>query len=273
MDSEKEYINITEIQKIMLDILRDVITFCNNNDYHYILTGGSALGATRHKGFIPWDDDMDIALPRNEYEQFIHKYQPQYSNLVKLNSENTKNWLYPYTRISDSKTVAEGRWAEVQNGVYVDIFPIDAISGNKTGQIIGYLKMKYLDVMRNSTRRIAISKEEPFWWLKPLLIKFAKRKSTGEWVNKMERLAQKSNRKHFNYSNAFSLFVVQGLNKRRENFNKDMYFKRNKAVFEGESVFVPGNVNQYLTQMYGNWENIPNNIEKKTHARFYRKGI
>lgn len=271
MNFEKEYLNINEIQYIMLDILKDVINFCNKNNYHYILTGGSALGAIRHKGFIPWDDDMDIAMPREEYEQFIVHYRPK-SDFLLLNSQNTKNWLYPYTRISDYKTVAEGRWAEVKNGIYIDIFPIDAVSNNKMGQIISYFRMKYLDVMRNSTRRIAISKDEPFWWLKPFLIKLAERKPIGEWVNKMESLAKKSNQKNIKYSNTFSLYVVQGLNKRKENFNKDMYFSRQKAFFETEIIFVPKNINEYLTQMYGDWEKIPCDVERKSHARFYRKG-
>lgn len=79
MAQQQNYLTVPAVQKIMLAILKDVVTYFDTHDYHYVLTGGSALGAVRHQGFIPWDDDADVALPRHEYERFIREYKPNNS--------------------------------------------------------------------------------------------------------------------------------------------------------------------------------------------------
>lgn len=273
MSEHLNYLTISEVQKIMLTILTDMVNYFNSHDYHYVFTGGSALGAVRHQGFIPWDDDADVALPRDEYEKFIKEYQPTNLRFELLTPENTDNWLYAYARISDTQTRANGKWAEVHNGVYVDVFPIDAVPQTKFGQYIAYYQMKYLDVMRNSTRRIAISKKEPGWWLKPLIIKYAQRRSTIHWVKKMDLLAQNMHRRHVGKSDIYSLYIVQGLNKTRENFPLVIYQNRKLVKFESLKVYVPADSQRYLTQMYGDWQRLPSEDKRKSHARFYYKGV
>lgn len=273
MGEHLKYLTVSEVQKIMLAILADMIKYFNEHNYHYVLTGGSALGAVRHHGFIPWDDDADVALPRAEYERFIREYRPSNSQYELLTPYNTENWLYAYARVSDTQTQASGKWAMVNNGVYVDVFPIDAVPKSKAEQKMAYYRMKYLDVMRNSTRRIAISKQEPGWWLKPLLIKYAQRHTTGWWVQRMDKLAQKMNQQQVDRSNIYSLYIVQGLNKTRENFPLAIYQHRQQVPFENLTVYIPAASQIYLTQMYDNWQALPPKNKQKTHARFYYKGV
>lgn len=273
MAQQQNYLTVPAVQKIMLAILKDVVTYFDTHDYHYVLTGGSALGAIRHQGFIPWDDDADVALPRHEYERFIREYKPNHSQYKLLTPLNTTNWLYGYARVSDTYTQADGKWATVNNGVYVDIFPIDAVPPTKFGQKKAYYHMKYLDVMRNSTRRLAISHQEPAWWLKPVLIKYAKRHTTAWWANKMDRLAQKTNQRYQNKSDIYSLYIVQGLNKTKENFHLAVYQQRQQAKFEDLNIYIPAASQHYLTQMYGDWHALPSKSKRKTHARFYYKGV
>ena len=273
MAIQQNYLTVPDVQRIMLAILKDVITYFDKHDYHYVLTGGSALGAVRHQGFIPWDDDADVALPRHEYERFIREYKPNSTRYEILTPLNTENWLYGYARVSDTYTQADGKWATVSNGVYVDVFPIDAVPSSGIGQKFAYYHMKYLDVMRNSTRRLAISHKEPAWWLKPLLIKYAKRHTTAWWVNKMNRLAQKTNQRYENKSDVYSLYIVQGLNKTRENFPLAIYRQRQLVKFEDLNVYIPAANQHYLSQMYGDWQALPSKSKRKTHARFYYKGV
>lgn len=271
MIEKKQYMEIEDVQNVMFEILQDIIQFCNLNEYHYLLTGGSALGAVRHHGFIPWDDDADIALPRDEYEQFIKNYTPRIPTARLFTLDNTENWFYPYARVSDLESNADSKWAKVNNGVYVDVFPIDALPKNKLRQSISYYRMKYLDVMRNSSRRIAISKQEKLHHLKPLFILFAKRHSTSWWAEKMNKLAIKTNLNYAMKSNMRSLYVVQGINGTRENFLISMYTSRSKTFFRSIDVYIPTFYQKYLTNLYGNWEQIPKKIDRKSHAKFYRK--
>ena len=64
-------VTVKDVQNILLDMIKDIDELCKKNNIEYVLTGGSTLGAIRHKGFIPWDDDMDIAMKRSEYHKFI----------------------------------------------------------------------------------------------------------------------------------------------------------------------------------------------------------
>lgn len=119
--------SLRDIQLVGLDILKDIHLFCLSNDIRYSLYGGTMLGAIRHHGFIPWDDDVDIAMPRADYERFIDKYQS--SNGFRLFCpEKSDSWL-TYARVCDvERTLVQNDWlpwSPVKTGVWVDVFPLD----------------------------------------------------------------------------------------------------------------------------------------------------
>lgn len=118
-----------DIQDVSLDILCDVHKFCIDHNIRYTLQGGTLLGAIRHKGFIPWDDDVDIAMPRPDYERFCKEYHSDKGNelycLEKGNSE------LAFARVCDmQRTLVDCSylpWTGVKTGVWIDIFPLDGI--------------------------------------------------------------------------------------------------------------------------------------------------
>lgn len=117
-----------EIQAISLDIVKDIHQFCGEHGLRYSLTGGSALGAIRHNGFIPWDDDMDIVMPRPDYERFIREYKSVRGFVVK--SSEINGTYVPYARVCDmQRTIVRQSlrtpWCKTETGVFVDIFPAD----------------------------------------------------------------------------------------------------------------------------------------------------
>lgn len=92
-----------EIKRIELNILLKFDDYCQENNLRYYLAGGTLLGAIRHKGFIPWDDDIDVCMPRPDYERFIRSYsQAQYC--YKLKSGYLKNFSAPFTKVIDIRT-------------------------------------------------------------------------------------------------------------------------------------------------------------------------
>ena len=119
-----------EVQGVLYDILVDIHEFCVANGIKYSLAGGTLLGAIRHNGFIPWDNDMDIQFSRPEYERFIHTYKSQRGFRLFSSEINREEFVgIAFTRVCEmTKTYADNGiqpWINRETGVYVDIMPID----------------------------------------------------------------------------------------------------------------------------------------------------
>lgn len=123
-------IDIVELKKISLDILEKVHEFCVQNDIRYYLSYGTLIGAIRHKGYIPWDDDIDIIMPRPDYDRFISSFNGHYSHLEVLSPELNPRFYMPYANVCDNRTyLDEGIDSHngIEMGIKIDIFPIDGV--------------------------------------------------------------------------------------------------------------------------------------------------
>ncbi len=115
-----------ELKKVSLQIMIDVHSFCEKNNIRYTLGYGTLLGAVRHKGFIPWDDDIDIIMPRKDYEIFCKTYKS--TNGYQVISSYTEECYLAYARVCDmEKTFVDSnsQWCKRETGVWIDIFPLD----------------------------------------------------------------------------------------------------------------------------------------------------
>lgn len=123
---------MTDIEQkiVMLSILTEFVKFCENNNISYFLDAGTLIGAVRHKGFIPWDDDIDVNMPRKDYDQFCKLMKDKnYMLNSNIHVEMPFMTLYPFLKISDKRTVLiefPDRFP-MQCEVYIDVFPKDAI--------------------------------------------------------------------------------------------------------------------------------------------------
>lgn len=123
-------ISFDELKAIELDILKMIDSFCREHKIIYMLTSGTLLGAVRHKGFIPWDDDIDIMMPRDDYERFYslflaHESSTPYSIVSYRNQKSP----YPFLKVIDNRTLVVESFVDERynTGVWVDIFPIDGL--------------------------------------------------------------------------------------------------------------------------------------------------
>ncbi len=118
-----------EQHALLIDILAKTHDFCKKNNIRYSLGGGTLLGAIRHKGFIPWDDDVDIMMPRPDYERFIKELEGVDSNLYIQNYHTDNSFHREWTRVCDNRTVIY--YISAVSGVFIDVFPIDGLPDEK----------------------------------------------------------------------------------------------------------------------------------------------
>lgn len=120
-------IGLEERKKLQLDILLDVASFCEKHGIIYFLSSGTLLGAVRHQGYIPWDDDIDIMMPRPDYERFFALYNS--SKYYAVDSFRDNEFPYHMAKIIDTRTfLKEKRRSYHKLGVHIDLFPLDGVN-------------------------------------------------------------------------------------------------------------------------------------------------
>lgn len=131
--NDRNTMPIAMVQSALLEMMKDVHVFCVENDIKYSLAYGSLLGAVRHKGFIPWDDDMDIFMTRDNFEKFL-KLSSKLKTLEVCSFRNTPNWPYSVSKIINPKTVCVEKINSqrcIVSGLFIDIFLLDDGPKNK----------------------------------------------------------------------------------------------------------------------------------------------
>lgn len=134
-------IDLEEKKKIQLEILDSIHSFCIHNEIKYSLGYGSLLGAVRHGGFIPWDDDIDIIMLRDDYTKFESLFPVAYADRFSFGTINrTERWSLPFGKVYDIRTIVFEQKATTQPiGVSVDVFPLDYVP--KSGVVFKFYKL------------------------------------------------------------------------------------------------------------------------------------
>lgn len=258
-------ISSQEIQSLELNILKSFKTFAQKNNIIYYLYGGTLLGAIRHKGFIPWDDDIDICIPRNSYNKLI--------KLVKENRyiENTAykfclplddNYIYPYIKIVDTNTIVYEKDIKKEYclGVWIDIFPLDEFPKTNT-EIKKVVKKhsiyKFFNKIYVSGNLSTTTKKVIAFFAKIFYSIICFNKDNKYWVTKILLLVQ-------NYDSNYIGNLVWP-NQYREIFNKSIYSTTLECQFEDDLFPIPSGYDEYLTNMYGNYMELPKPADRVFH--------
>ncbi len=192
--------DVKELRDIQMGILDDVHRFCEEQGLRYSLSSGTLIGAVRHQGYIPWDDDIDIYMMRDDYERFIRTYQDHEGRYRVLNPRKEKHYYYTYAKVVDQRTkMVEKETEGYEIGVYIDVFPVDHVTKDmkERERIFRQKKLLY------KIRRCKISQSNPlksslaYWCYRHLPVSvgiidllierlIVKRKPTGMLCNMTE---------------------------------------------------------------------------------------
>ena len=250
---------MTEIQIRLFDMLEWLTTYFEENGYTYYVVGGTLLGAVRHNGFIPWDDDVDVALPRPDYERLLNEFSPGGSKYrLESPEEENSDFLYTYSKFYDTQTtLIERQKTNFKRGIYIDIFPLDAVGNSleEAKQFSHSLDVRNMFLM---ARTCAVRKERK--WYKNMAIYFAR---SIPFINDKKyslRLSKDFARK--DYQSNLYVANLNGAYRDKEIFEKKIFGKPKKYKFESIMVFGPEHSDEYLTQLYGDWKQLPP-VEKR----------
>lgn len=145
---------MADIQSVCLSILKEFHRFCVENHLRYSLEGGTLLGAVRHKGFIPWDNDVDVMMPRPDYNRFVSLYKD--NDHYVCFADERKNCFIAYARLADVKNTLVRPatiWANRVTGCWIDIFPVDGVESDKNDYI------KFTKQVHRLSRRVFLSRD------------------------------------------------------------------------------------------------------------------
>lgn len=260
MLSEKE---IKELHLCLAEMLAAVDRICTEHHITYVLFGGSLLGAVRHRGFIPWDIDADIAMPRRDYECFLEKATKELPEFLEIQSWKTDSACTSYLmRVRNTNTIVDVPGVNFKGsrhrGIYLDIFPLDDVKKPKgiMYHIRAVLVKKYIKSLVERSgpnyRENAILKQK----IGNLMAGLLPRK---KWILLREWLGQMDNGKDSGYfCNLGSHYDY-----RRQVFAKDKILLVTKVEFEGKNFCAPADWDYVLKKFYGSGYMKPPTEEEK----------
>ena len=259
---------MNDLQRKELELAKIFLNICNQENLTYFFVCGSALGAIKYHGFIPWDDDIDIALPRSDYEKFLSvasKYLPDWCFLQNYRTDP----MFPLlgTKLRDSRTTFVEKMCgriNINHGVFIDIFPLDCHWQSHSS----VFKFKCLHREFEGKRRVFLDYRRlsrgTIYWLQTNTYYLLHRwcglfNDTASAIKKYELfLMNNMNQDGYwcNYANSPS---------RREYSLKRQYGTGVLVDFEGMKIVVPEKYDEYLSQKYGNWRADLPEEQKKGH--------
>lgn len=262
-----------KLRKKLIDTFRYLVTYLEGNDYTWFCAFGTAIGAVRHNGLIPWDDDIDIFMPRKDYNRFLQSTQLINSDYSVISIQDPKYYL-PFAKIYNNKTTLwEQRQYEILTGVYIDIFPLDEFNYSNNDFDTKYNQyFNKLHAFQNSLATYSVAN----------LVDDLKEKHPGAVLmnlsHKIKTLFTSTHKYHkdflevnetFNEEQGDSYVSLSGVYGKREIYPKEWFSGYTSFKFEDFQVRLPLKYHEYLTQVYGNYMQLPPEYRQVPHHSHY----
>lgn len=269
---KQETVNTRDIQEEEVKILLDFAKVCDKNQLTYYISGGTFIGAVRHKGFIPWDDDIDVAMPRKDYNRFL-KIAPNelQSNHKLVHYSCDKNVIHYFAKIEDNKYQLIDRTAAIPRKVnlWIDVFPLDGLPENILKNKLHKIHLMVLRALFKYSLFDYIvyqSNTDRPWYERAMIkigqvVKFEKILHPYKRMKALDRALEKydpfENKYIMNFMGSYKFKSVMD---REKVYGEGAYY-----FFEGYSFHGPQNYDSYLTQIYGDYMKLPPENKRNQH--------
>ena len=257
---------LKHLQNLELMVLKDFIKLCDENNLNYYIYGGSLLGAVRHKGFIPWDDDIDVIMFRDEFDKFKEIFLSQRNEKYELLSyEFYDDYFFLFPKIMLKGTKFEEWWGDQVSftvGINIDIFVLDDVSDNK---LESFIQIKYCRLLDRLLTVSSIKlKDYPFV---PQLISNVSHRILSLFRIKPIKIINSCLKLLTKFENTEKVCDITALNHpqiyQREDFGKGV-----KIEFEDIMVNAPADSHRILEQIYGDYMKLPPKEERYNHMPY-----
>lgn len=259
-------LSLQEIKEIEFGILKEFDAFCKANGIRYFISHGTLLGAIRYKGFIPWDDDIDVLVPREDYDRLLSIY-PDSGKYHLYAFEKDSSFLFPYAKLVDTTTrkVEPGYDNGTPLGLDIDVFPLDAWADDReqAKKEVAYIRRNtFFLTMTKIDRPGSANPAKRF--VKGIVMRFCKCFGSEHYLRKI--LAQCV--KHSRTRSAFlgnKAWCVYG---ERDILPAETFSEAVEIEFEGERFPAPVGYDTFLSSLYGDYLPEPPKEKQKTHHVF-----
>ena len=259
---------LRDLQLCELNILKSFINICEKHNLKYFAGGGTLLGAIRHKGFIPWDDDIDIYMLRDDYEKFLKLSSELPSNLELYTFDTKKDYISYQAVIMDKKYKV--KLNHTKNGIYrnawIDIWPLDTMPSNR----IKFMFRKYRILYRRLRYQMSVfdtmvdlNKKRPFHE-KVLIfmvskLKIGKKSNSLKMLRKLDKVLKEKPKKPKYYLNGMSVYKFKNM------MPCEVYGTGNLYDFEDIKILGPVEYDYFLKRLYGDYMTPPSDVDKNRH--------
>lgn len=261
----KKKLSLQEIHSYELDILKAYIRVCEDHGLRWYLAGGTLLGAIRHKGFIPWDDDVDLLMPRPDYDAFIRvaheveNYGPYRAAAYELH-----NLAYPFAKIYDVRTSIHKLYDgdETEQNIWIDIMPMDGLPADDRENAAMFRKSLFLrKVLKIQYARLGEGKTKLKAAIKPVFKVLARPIGKERACAMIDRLCRTYTVDESDYIGCINFGYGP-----QERMPKKEYLETVQVTFEGLSCNAPGCWDFYLRSLYGDYMQLPPEEKRVAHS-------
>jgi lipopolysaccharide cholinephosphotransferase len=259
-------LSLPEIKEIELEILKEFHNFCKENNIRYFISHGTLLGTIRYKGFIPWDDDVDVLVPREDYNRLLSIFKDN-ERYHLFHFGKDERFLFPYAKLCDMTTlkIENGQEDEFRLGLDMDIFPLDAWDSDikkarkevkhqrRAMFCLGLTKLDKPDSVNILKRAV-----------KGVMMVFCKMVGSRHYVRKLMREAEKHPYEGSKYLGGKAWNVYGN----RDILSAEAFDHPIEVEFEGCTFLAPVGYDAFLSSLYGNYMPEPPPEKRKTHHVF-----
>lgn len=262
-------LQLSEVKQIELDILKSFAAFCNEHNLNYVLAYGTLLGCIRHNGFIPWDDDIDVFMLREDYEKLLSMrttFENQYEN-IRFKTLGDKNYPFAFLKITNNSTMVEEKEVEskYQYGIWIDVFPLDKISVDKKKYLRNIKKIDFWNkilvksiIKTGNVGSTFFQKKLNSFFLIPIA------HFIGHLINIPKLCNKKAQKFNFEDTNLVTNYIWEN-NPKKTVFDTKKIFPTKKGAFENSDFNIPNGYDNILRDLYGNYMELPPESERISH--------